>query len=74
MKNIVCLLTYYMIEPKMRIEYKENYNKMGVLRIIILQPEVVSPLKEDLEVEDEEEEWVETKVKSFSITAHSQVI
>ncbi len=56
MRNIVGPMNYYMIELEMHTKYKENYSNMGVPHSIILQEEVVLPLKEDFEDEDKVEE------------------
>jgi hypothetical protein len=58
----------------MHIEFKENYNKKGMLHSSIPQEEETSILMVGSEEEDEEEAWVKVEVRLFSITVPSQVI
>jgi hypothetical protein len=52
---------------------KERCNRREMLHSLIPQEEEILTLVVDSEEEDEEEAWVEVKVISFFITAHSQV-
>ena len=52
----------------MHIEFKDNYNKKGMLHNSIPQEEETSTLAVDSKEEDEEEAWVEVEAILFSIT------
>jgi hypothetical protein len=51
-----------------------KYNMREMLHSLILQEEETSTLMVDSEEQDEEEAWVEVKVKSFFITTYKQAI
>jgi len=58
----------------MPIEFRENHNRMGVLRSRIPQEEEASLLVEDSEDEVEEEAWDGVEVRLFVITTPNQDI
>jgi hypothetical protein len=72
MIGIVGLTISCMKGQETYIRFKAKYNKKETLRSITLLGEETSILAVDSKEEDEEEEWVEAKEKSFIITAHNQ--
>jgi hypothetical protein len=59
-----------MKDQETHIEFKAKYKKKKILRCLNPQEKETSTLVENSEEEDEEEAWIEVKVKSFFITAH----
>jgi hypothetical protein len=66
---------YDLLHERSRDTYRiqERCSKREILHNLTLQEEETSTLVVDSEEEDEEEAWVKVKVRSFVITAHSQV-
>jgi hypothetical protein len=58
---------------EIHIGFKERCSRREMLRNLTPREEETSILTVDSEEEDEEEAWVEVKVRSFVITAHSRV-
>jgi hypothetical protein len=76
--NIYCtfcksvgLMTSCMKGQGIHIEFKENYNKKGMLHSSTPQEEETSILVVGLEEEDEEEAWVYVEARLFAITVPS---
>jgi hypothetical protein len=74
MIGILGLMTPCMKGQGIYTKFKVKYNKKGTLCSIVPLEEENSTLVVDSEEEDKEEVWVEVEVRSFVITAHSQVI
>jgi hypothetical protein len=74
MRRIVGLMTSCMKGQGIHIEFKESYNKKGMLHSSTPREEENSILVVGSEEEDKEEAWVEVKARLFAIPTPNEVI